>query len=286
MTGRAEEDRPSGFGLPETLVALALLLIALSLGLGLYTEARRVFRRAQNLAEQQQAARVALHRLSTSIRLAGLGLRPDGDPARPDEAIEAAYATAITVRADFDGSDPAQSTDPETALAGPGAAFEQVSTGNDEIVSWVLAVPGEASAESLDLEADVGQTVRDGVVEPVSITDVALTQEAPPYVLYAIRLANDVAGCCGASFDVRSPVADNVRSLRFRYFDRTGGEIAPPGGAEDENARRRRASIARVRIELEVLTRDPVLLAAPSDRSAGRRKSLRLTTEVTLRNDR
>ena len=119
----------------------------------LYDASRKSFKKGENVTEQQQAVRVAFDRLNADLRTAGLNYNPDGDPDRLDEQIEAAYDTAIVVRADFDAEDPAANTTPESDL--DGGAFLAVSTGNDEIVTYALAKPDGSSTGAIAFFADV-----------------------------------------------------------------------------------------------------------------------------------
>ncbi len=247
---------PSGVSLVELLVAITILALAITVALVVYDQARLAYKHGENVTEQQQVARIAFDIVTSDIRMAGFNTNPDGHNARPDEQLEAAYATAITVRADFDADDPVEVDLPEQSLGGAGAAFRAVSTGNDEIVSYVLAKPDGSSTGTLSFSADVGGTVRDASLEDVSVGLVDLTQSDPPYTLYKVVLENDPNGCCGTSFARRIPIVDNVRSLRFHYFDRAGNELSPPGGAETPQAIAARASVRRVGVEIEALTRD------------------------------
>lgn len=267
----------SGFSLIELLVSLAVLALAMTAALVLYDSARRSFKVGENLSEQQQVIRIAFDVISSTVRLAGYNTHPDGAPNRPDEQIEAAFATAIVVRADFDGADPVESKQPEAALAS-GGAFTAVTTGNDEIIGFVLA--SDRSTERLDFAADVASTPRDGSVDPLSLNGVALTQDRPPYVLYRISV-----GPTGSL--VRTPLIDNVRALRFTYYDRAGVEIPPPGGAKTEAARLARASIRRIGVEIEGLTRDPDptwVDATDADPETRRFRKFRLVGDVTPKN--
>ena len=253
---RRRQRGQSGLSLVELLVSITILALATTVALVVYDQARLAYKHGENVTEQQQVARVAFDVITSDIRMAGFNTNPDGNKARPDEQLEAAYATAITVRADFDADDPIEVDLPEQALAGAGAAFRAVSTGNDEIVSYVLAKPDGSSTESLAFSADVGDAVRDASIEDVSVGQVDLTQSDPPYTLYKVVLENDPSGCCGTSFARRIPIVDNVRSLRFRYFDRAGNDIPPPGGQETSAAIAARAAVRRVGVEIEALTRD------------------------------
>jgi type II secretory pathway pseudopilin PulG len=252
MQGDRSRAGAAGMSLVELLVAVTILALATLVALRVYDGARRTYDQGDNMVEQQQAVRVGIDRLASAIRMAGFNTNPDGNTDRPDEQIEAAYATAVVLRADYDYHDPVESTLPEDSLAGPGSAFLTVSTGNDEIRAFVLAKPGRSGPDTLSFQADVGQSVRDGGIEDVNIDDVALVQDDPPYTLYRISL--DDAGA-----PVPVPLIDNVRSLAFRYFDKTGNEIQPVGGVDSPSARARRAAIRRVGVEVEVMTQDPDL---------------------------
>jgi hypothetical protein len=241
----------------ELLVSITILALATTVALVIYDQARLAFKQGENVTEQQQVVRIAMSIISNDVRMAGYNSNPDGNNARPDEQIEYASSTAITLRADFDADDPVDVDIPEQTLGGAGAAFLAVSTGNDEIVSYVLAKEDGSSGDTLEFGADVGDLRRDGTIESVAIGRVDLTQLDPPYTLYKLVLENDPSGCCGDSFARRIPIVDNVRSLRFRYWDRAGVEITTlPEGEETDAARAARGSIRRVGIEIEALTRD------------------------------
>lgn len=276
--------RQSGLSLVELLVSVTILALATTVALVVYDQARLAYKQGENVAEQQQVVRVAFDIVSSDVRMAGFNTNPDGNRVRPDEQIEAAYATAITVRADFDADDPVDADLPEQSLGGSGSAFLAVSTGNDEIVSYVLAKADGSSTDTLTFSADVGNTVRDATIEDVSIGTVDLAQTDPPYTLYRLVLENDSAGCCGTSFARRIPIVDNVRSLRFRYYDRAGNEIVAPGGDETAGAIATRSEIRRVGVEIEALTRDsdPHWLD-PDDANADTRmfRKFRLSGEIT-----
>jgi len=255
--------RQVGLTLAELLVALALVLVAASLALLSYEGARRGFREGEGAAEQQQGARSALERIRSELRLAGLNIAPDGAADSPDEAIEAAFDTAVVFRGDLDGEDPAESAEPEALLAG--GARGAVAVGNDEIVAFVLAKPDGSSPDVLRFEADVKDVPRDGVIESVEIPGIALVHDDPPYTLYRITLSNDPLAWGSGRFLVRAPLLDNVRSLSFRYRGARGMlndrfDPATPsediGGADTPQARRARAAIRAIEVEIEALTRD------------------------------
>jgi len=259
----------AGASLAEALVALALIVVTMTTASVVYVAARRSLRLGERLVEQQQAARVALHRMTVDLRMAGFNIHPDGDPSRPDEAIEGAFATAVVLRSDLDALLPS-ATIPEVELARAGI-FRGVSTGNDEIVAYVLARTG--SRQSLRYWADVAASTRDGVTEEVRVERIALTLDHPPYTLYRVTLRDD-------GVPVRAPLADGVSALRFRYFDRGGVEVTPVGGGESEADRAARARIVRVVVEFECWSR----AGTAGDAGIEQRHPLRLVTQVRLRN--
>jgi len=254
-----------GIGLVELLVALALFVLLAGLALTRYESARRALKRGSGQVEAQQSLRAGLDRVASDLRAAGRGIDPDGEPARPDEGVEAALAAAVVIRADFDGRTE-RATDPETELAG-GGRFARVPTGNDEIVAYALARADGTSADRFHFDADVEGVPRDGLVERVVLAGLALGQDDPPYTLYRLTVRPD------SSRVARTPVIDGVRRLRFTYFDGAGEVVPPPGGEDDAAARRGRASIRRVRIELEWVSS-----------AGGRSEGFRLAACVTPRN--
>ena len=246
-----------GISLAEVLVAFTILAVTITTALVLYDDTRRALARGENMIDQQQVVRIAFDMISSDLRMAGYNVDPDGTPGRPDEPIEGAFDTAIVLRADFDADgDGSGPTVPESSLAG--GAFDVVSTGNDEIVAYVLSRPDGSGPDTLTFEADVQSTPRDGTVDTVSIDNVALVHDNPPYTLYRVTL--DAAGS-----PVRMPLAENVLALRFRYFDSSGQVMHPfdiadtsddIGGADDATGRALREAIRRVEIDVLGQTRD------------------------------
>jgi Tfp pilus assembly protein PilW len=240
-----------GLTLIEALVALVLSATIVTLTLAHYSAIRRGVELASGLAELQQALRASFERLTRELSAAGAAVHADGNPLSPDEAIEGAFAGAIVVRGDLDAHTP-EATDPEEALS-LGGSFENVRTGNDEIVAYVLGKPDGSSAEQLVFQADVLGVPRNGVTEVVTISGVDLTQADPPYVLYRVTVRSD------STASTRAPIAENVRALRFTYHDAVGVTLPPPGGAETPGARHSRSAIRRLRVEL-------VGVVGPADR--------------------
>jgi len=145
---------------------------------------------------------------------------------QPDEQIEYAGATALTVRANYDYS----ANDPADVDNGrepnlESAQFPLVTTGNDEIVTYALvansAQPGTApNTDSVTFFADISvprNAYPGGSAESqVSITGVDLTNQHPPYTLYRFTIANN-------GTIQRTALADNIRSLNFFYYEDQNG---------------------------------------------------------------
>ncbi len=285
----------SGLSLIEIMVVLIILVFGLSAALVVYNDSWRFFKEGENAIELQQAVRIGFDRLGSDLKMSGFNHNLDGDGSRPDEPVEAAFDTAVVIRADFDARNPTASTTPEASLAG--GPFDSVSTGNDEIVAYVLAKPDGSSTGTLTFEADVKEAPRDGVVETVNISNVALVHDDPPYGLYRINLNNDTSTWAAADFLVRTLLAENVYALSFRYFNVTGGQINATfdlastsddiGGSEAAGAMAQRSGIRRIEVNLVGMTRDPDLgWVDPQDTNAATQpyRKFYLKGNITLRN--
>src|SRR5439155_27370016 len=113
------------------------------------------------------------------------------------------------------------------------------STGNDEIVTYVLAKPGPTGPDHMDIVVDPDKP-RSKTVKIVRIPNIALVQNDPPYTLYRVTLA-DVAGAFptspqAATNFVFEPVADNIKSMTFLYYTDSGTMLNPntPANAADD----------------------------------------------------
>src|SRR5205085_5989982 len=157
-------------------------------------------------------------------------VRVAGIPSQqPDEQIEFIHTSAITVRGNFTYSAGAAGDGDhgrETALETPDH-FPIVTTGNDEIVTYALVSDRGASSntDSIQFYADVnngGSPSRNSYAggspeRLITIPNVDLSNTKPPYTLYRFTLANDGSV-------VRTPLAENIRSLTFHYFSDTAGQ--------------------------------------------------------------
>src|SRR5262245_53326861 len=113
---------------------------------------RRSYLRAALAGDALQRARIAQESIAHDLRLAGLGVDPDGAPGRPDESIEGAWAGAVVLRGDLDADDAQAWDEPERWIAG---SFPSTRTGNDEIVAYALRDESGAGGTDLDFDADV-----------------------------------------------------------------------------------------------------------------------------------
>ena len=155
-----------GFSLVEMTMAFAIFIFAALAAYALYAAGTRSFRKAENATDLQQNARTGFDQMVRELRLAGFNTNADGTPTRPDEQIEGAWDTAVSIRADFDFEDVSRNTSPESALAG---TFNIVTTGNDEIVTFALAKPTPTAGSAFGFVADVGDATRNGTDEAVAL---------------------------------------------------------------------------------------------------------------------
>ncbi|MGK2858375.1 MAG: prepilin-type N-terminal cleavage/methylation domain-containing protein [Thermoanaerobaculia bacterium] len=150
---------------------------------------------------------------------------------QPDEQVEYAGATAIVVRGNYDyETDPARENGREYIAAKGSSGLERpqfpvVTTGNDEIVGYALRSTVAAdNVDSITFFADIndGGAARrvsfpGGSSERlVTIPNVDLSNANPPYNLVRFSFAADGSV-------VATPIAENIRSLEFTYFEDTAG---------------------------------------------------------------
>src|SRR5262245_545053 len=281
---RSTQSAERGFSLIELVIASAIYPIAAAVAFILYSAAKRSFKAGQTFTDQQQNTRAAFDRVLSDLRNAGYNSNPDGSKSRNDEQIEAAFDNAIVLRADLDYEDSTLKDAPESSITG---VFNTVSTGNDEIVAYVLGKPGWTGGSTMTFTADVDNPTRttitylgnnisvgprDNVVENVRMGNVALVEDSPPYTLYRVTLNNDLtpyssgANPTAAAFFTKQPVADNIKSMTFKYYDDGGNQIGtftPTDstddiGGGDANAPLR-SRIRRITVDLVGMTPNPDL---------------------------
>lgn len=151
---------------------------------------------------------------------------------QPDEQIEFAGPTAITVRGNFDYEiDVVNDNGRENDLQTP--EFPVVTTGNDEIITYALRKFNPdgslgANPNSIQLFVDVQNSAPFRRAHPgglperlITIPNVDLTNSNPPYTL--MRFTFDDTGAL-----VATPVANNIRRMDFEYYPNSTGVPAVP----------------------------------------------------------
>jgi len=281
---RTREFGERGMTLIEVLVATAILAVAILIALAVYDASRGAYKKGENATEQQESVRIAYDRIVADLRMLGYNSDPDGDPARPDEKLEVGLDHAIIFRGDFDAEDALKKVDHETALAG--GKFNVVTTGNDEVVGYVLSRPDGTGPDAFTFQADVDDQPRNGNVTTVTVNNVVLNPTNPPYTLYKISLNNNVGTCCAGAFIVRTPVIENVRNISFQYFDSvSAAPIAAPGTAETAAVKALRAGVAKFNVSLIGMTKDPDMnYNDTSDPASRRYRKFELRGDVIPRN--
>ncbi|HEX9161141.1 MAG TPA: prepilin-type N-terminal cleavage/methylation domain-containing protein [Thermoanaerobaculia bacterium] len=146
---------------------------------------------------------------------------------QPDEQVEYAGATALTIRGNFDYSaNEAGDVDHGREPALESSAFPMVTTDNHEIVTYALvsdqAALGTApNNQTITMFIDINasgtptptRTAHPGgtAERQVDITGVDLTNNNPPYTLYRFTF-NDNGTVA------QTPLASSIRSLNFFYY--------------------------------------------------------------------
>ncbi len=236
-----------GMSLAEALIAVAVFTVVFLAALALYQAANRAYMATDAATIQQQNARFAIDRITETLRDGGANYSPRGAGNLADEQIEGAWESAIIVRGDYNNSR-------ETARES--VTHPMVTTGNDEIVGYVLRQPG-ANTRTINILADVTPTVRDAVKtsstattgeETRTIEVAARTlaeQTNPPYQLARVTF--------NASGDpVYNTIAENIFRLSFSYLNDVGTAVitvtTSPGSANAE--RPVRATVRSIGVNL------------------------------------
>jgi prepilin-type N-terminal cleavage/methylation domain-containing protein len=160
---------------------------------------------------------------------------------QPDEQIEFAGRSAVTIRGNFDYStDVNEEHGRERAYEPVAGQFPIVTTANDEIVTYALRRVNGTSPDTLSFYADVARpraAYPGGSAEAlVSIPNVDLCATGcnnPPYTLLRFTIQPN------GTPDAGTPVATNVRDIRFNYFTDAAGQTLltdADGGALTQGA--------------------------------------------------
>lgn len=229
----------------EALVAVAVFTVVFLSALALYQTANRAYLRTDAATIQQQNVRFAMDRMLETLRDAGAGYNTLGSAKLADEQIEGAWESAIFVRGNFNN---AREGGLETTAT---TGFSIVTTGNDEIVGFVLRKPN-ANNRSIEIKADFTAprsavytnqtTITNETIKriPVAATTIA-EQTDPPYQLTKVTF--DTSGN-----PVYEVLADNIYRMKFEYYGATGATAAASavitaatgsGGADNERDERK-----------------------------------------------
>ena len=282
------DSRQGGFTLTEVLVATAIFAIIFVAALLIYDRSNQIFRQSVESGDTQQTTRAAFDRLTADLRMMGFDFDRDGIPTtgnreqQQDEQLEYIDDHALTIRGNFDHSiDADDDFGREEDYEPAGGEFPVVTTGNDEIVTYVLRSDNGANTDSITFYADTRKpraTYDGGSDEQlVTIPNVNLCTagcDEPPYTLYRVTLKDeDLTTPATADKFNFTPVANDIRSLEFEYFsDATaapGKKITPNGGAGQYTvsasptaaalaARTVRENVKAVRVRIVGMTAAPV----------------------------
>ncbi|HEX6100277.1 MAG TPA: prepilin-type N-terminal cleavage/methylation domain-containing protein [Thermoanaerobaculia bacterium] len=229
---------------------------------------------------------------------------------QPDEQIEYAGRSAVVLRANFNygtATGTCDSTSPCENGREPkleSSEFPIVTTANNEIVAYALKPVKWASGETADdlvFYADVAtprkaNPSKDAKESKITITGVDLCDKgcnSPPYTLYRYTLTD------AGTPDAGTPVAENIREVRYRYYSTTSAAAAdeittlPNGDGQYDGAnpdatlagRDARSSIRSVELTLVGMNPQPdYQYTNPTDTIAKNYRTLELKSLITPRN--
>jgi hypothetical protein len=226
---------------------------------------------------------------------------------QPDEQIEYAGKSAVVIRANFNydtATGPCTALDPCEGGREPklqSTEFPVVTTANNEIVAYALKPMKGTATDSLVFYADTAiprkaNPTTDAKENKITISGVDLCTAGcnnPPYTLYRYTVQDD------GNADAGTPVADNIRSMSFKYFTTTNAAAADEvttlpngdgqydgGNPEASNpGRETRATIRAVELTLVGMNAQPDYnYSNPADTVANNYRTLELKSLITPRN--
>jgi len=254
------QKRQRGFTLTEVLVATAIFTIVMLAALLMYDRNNRIFKSGVEASDLQQNTRIGFDKLVSDLRIEGFDYNRNGDPSGsdeasgvnyqrpPDEQIEYMGESAIAFRANFNYNtgydngregDKRNASDPTDTYESQ--AFPLVTTANNEIVIYALqsnSTDVNANKSVIDFYADVAKprlayhggkgTDKE---RHVIINGYDTTNNYPPYTLYRLTLKDaDIKDSDASPIGAAVPIANNVRSLKFEYYNDQGASSpAAPG---------------------------------------------------------
>jgi prepilin-type N-terminal cleavage/methylation domain-containing protein len=237
-------NRERGFTLAEILVTTAIFAIIMIAALTVYDRSNQVFSSSSAAANLQQSTRIGFEKLVSDLRMTGFDYNRGGIPngqgqfPQPDEQIEYAGPTSIVIRSNFDynihpergnglAPDGTGGTPNYYVTNGAGLkVFPYITTDNTEIIAYVLrsTAPGAANSNSISFYADTdiprhaypnvsGMTSNGHAENRVTISGIDTSNNNPPYTLYRVTVDDITNNRPG------TPVAENIRSLNFTYYN-------------------------------------------------------------------
>ncbi len=225
-----------GFSLAEVLVASTVFLLVVLAVYTIYDMGQRSYKRGSQAADLQQRVRIVQDAITRDLRLTGYDSLRDMNgnnvPDQTDEQIEGAWKHAITIRGNFNFEEMGEDSGAgeEVDYKNDALDITYVSTSNEEIVTYALA--NANTSESTDLQVDLSKPRNSQFGSPITgeesvqITNIALSNtDDPPYTLYKYVYSDPDSALGGAPMAI--PIADNIRSLEFKYYDAAGIEIVP-----------------------------------------------------------
>lgn len=250
----------AGFTLTEVIVAVAIFTVVILASLMLYDRGNREFKAGVEASNLQQNTRVAFDKLAGDLRMTGYDFDRDGIPVgsvggsnayqQPDEQFEYIGPAALTVRANFDyetENAPCSVSVTDNCDNGrektiESVQFPLVTTANDEIVTYALVPDSQTSipagcdtatncieffADTRNPRASFPDAGHGGLDERVvQIRGVDLCNGGcnnPPYTLYRFTLNRAQSDFTTGDNIIRTPLASNIRSLNFTYYQDAQG---------------------------------------------------------------
>lgn len=155
---------------------------------------------------------------------------------QPDEQLEYVGRSAITVRANFNYEDPLSPDNGREGDYEPAKGqFPIVTTSNKEIATYALRSDRGKNEDDITFYADITkprssypggppeEAVTIGKFDDCMTGGVWDGCKQPPYTLYRVTLADDYAT---TGKTIETPIASNIRSLRFTYYEDIAGTEA------------------------------------------------------------
>ncbi|MFQ5533130.1 MAG: PilW family protein, partial [Candidatus Methylomirabilales bacterium] len=223
-----------GLTLVEILIATGIFLVLLFGIYSIFESSRTTHAAGDARVDVQQNARLAMEITATDLRLAGYGFPPGAG------AITAATPTSISFWADLTNGSTILTSD-----VSPGDATLTVEdTGGIKVGDIIYLING-AQSEQLTVSV-VGPGTNTVAVTSGAVAAYPAGAQVtrPKLIAYSLN-GGSVQKDDGEGGGVQ-PLADNVQTLQFRYFDESDVEI--PAGSLAANL----ANIRRIRILVTV----------------------------------